>query len=150
MTTVHTRLSILSDISQLHPRLRKEDRDEVMAMGLNPRTALMGGYLNGECHTGLYGDTVICMYGVVPETNGGRVWMLSCEDIERHGLSVSRITRKEIKRFSSQYPQIYNVVDTRNTMTIKWLKWLGFSFGATHLIGSSNQPFKEFVLWQCN
>ena len=117
-------------------------------MEWRPRTAIMYGYLHGECYSAFYGDKILCMYGVVPEDNGGRIWMLSCEGIEKHALPVSRITRGEIKRFLSQYKQLYNIVDERNQITIRWLDWLGFKFGATHIIGSSKKPFKEFVACQ--
>lgn len=147
MTKIHTRLSILPDVSRLQAALRKPDLDEITAQEYRPRTALMFGYLHGECYTALAGSKVLCMYGVVPEPEGGRIWMLSCDGIEKYGLGVSRITRGEIKRFLSQYRYIYNIVDERNQVTIRWLKWLGFKFGSTHLIGPSRQPFKEFTQW---
>tara|TARA_R100000654_G_scaffold19787_1_gene40239 strand:- start:19 stop:471 length:453 start_codon:yes stop_codon:yes gene_type:complete len=142
-----TRRSILPDITQLHPNLRESDVLELEAMSVKPRTALTHGYLNGECHTGMCEDTVICMYGVVPDKHGARIWMLSREGIEKHALPVSRITRGEVKRFSQKHTVLYNVVDERNKIIIRWLKWLGFKFGARYLIGTNKHSFKEFHLW---
>ena len=91
-------------------------------------------------------DTVICMYGVVPEKSGGRIWMLSRKGIEKYALPVSRIARSEIKRFIEDYSMIYNIVDERNKIVLRWLKWLGFQFGARYLIGPDKNSFKEFYL----
>jgi hypothetical protein len=144
---VWVRPSILQDITKLNPNFRKEDKDEVKALGIRPRTALMQGYLNGPCFTGLYEDSILCMYGVVPVGEDGRIWMLSSDLVLRHKMAICRISRREVNRFKLNYRVLFNVVDERNELTMKWLKWLGFSFGATHLIGKNKQSFKEFSLW---
>lgn len=147
-STCWVRHSILSDITRLHPLLRQEDREEVRAIGIRPRTALMQGYLNGPCFTGMYEDSLLCMYGVVPEGDKGRIWMLSSTLADNYPISICRISRREVDKLRLNYSVLFNVVDERNELTIKWLTWLGFSFGATHIIGKHKQPFKEFSLWQ--
>ena len=88
------------------------------------------------------------MYGVIPEDNGGRIWMLSSKNIRGHARSVCKISRKEINRLKAEYKMLYNIVDYRNKLTIKWLSWLGFQFGANYFIGPDKHHFKEFHLWQ--
>jgi hypothetical protein len=121
--------------------------DEVQALGVRPRTALMQGYLNGPCFTGLCEDSILCMYGVVPDGTKGRIWMLSSTLAANYPISICRISRRELDKLKVNYSMLFNVVDERNELTIKWLTWLGFSFGATHLIGKNKQSFKEFSLW---
>ena len=137
-----TRPTILPDISKLHPVLRDPDRLEVEALGSNPRTALIFGYLNGPCFTGLVDEEVLCIFGVVKEGRGGRIWMLSSRNIEGHARAVCRLSIREVRKFKQDYRVLFNIVDERNTMTIKWLDWLGFQFGKSHTINSHS--FKEF------
>jgi len=145
--TVSLRRSILPDITQLHPHLREQDLKELEALDIKPRTSLMYGYLHGECFTVMCEDTVLCMYGVVPKKTGGRIWMLSRKGIERFALPITRLAKTEIERMSNQYSQLYNIVDERNKIVLRWLKMLGFKFGPRYIIGPNKHSFKEFHLW---
>jgi len=147
MSRYTTRQSILPDISKLHRRLRKPDQAELEALNLTPRSALTHGYTNGRCFTGLVESSIICMYGVVQEGKDGRIWMLSSSEIDDHKFGLCRHSKRIVDELKLEYRMLFNVVDERNEMTIKWLQWLGFTLGKTHQIGTHRQPFKEFYIW---
>lgn len=57
---------------------------------------------------------------------------------------------KQAKNFieDRHEPYLWNVVDKRNTLHIKLLKFLGFTFHEELLFGPNNLPFIKFDRWQ--
>jgi len=131
--------------------MRKEDRDEVLAAsGLSPHKALMNGYvLSTECFTiieqgsglplGMFG------YRIIEKGLLGTVWMLATDRLVEHRWSFLRGSRKRIDYMQSRVPLLYNTVDVRNDVHIKWLHWLGFRFVRVIKAGKAQLPFAEFV-----
>ena len=146
MTRYEIRPTIIPDIQKLSKNLRSQDREEIRKLGAKPRSALMQGYLHGECYTGLFNKQVLTVFGVVPEGTSGRVWMLCSPEINSHLLTISRESLKQIRHFSTQYKMLFNIVDEANDLTIRWLRGLGFQFGNTIPIGPEGHNFKEFYL----
>ena len=96
----------------------------------------------------LYGDTV---YFDVPngKTAGlagvqeeGKIWMLCTDAIHDAPLTFAR----EAKRFvdARTEPLLWNIVDERNRVHLKLLKFLGFKFLRKKLHGPNNLSFIEF------
>jgi hypothetical protein len=51
-----------------------------------------------------------------------------------------------IRKVTEGYDVVYNNIDKRNTLHIKWLKWLEFSFiKEMPQYGHEKRPFLEFV-----
>lgn len=140
------RSTIIPDVQLLSRNLRKQDKEEVRKLGSNPRSALMQGYLLGECYTGLHGGDVLAIFGVVPVGPHGRIWMLCSPLINKHLVTISRESRAQVQHFAAQYRSLFNIVDQENTLTMRWLKGLGFTIGDTVQIGPNGHNFKEFYL----
>jgi len=91
-----------------------------------------------------------CCYFTVPngETAGivgiidDKIWMLCTPAIHQYPLAFAR----EAKHFidSRTEPYLWNVVDKRNTVHIKLLKFLGFNFHEELLFGPNNLTFIRF------
>ena len=124
--------------------LRAEDRREcIEGHGIVPNIDIPLATLNG-----------FCRYFEVPsgETAGlvgihkDKIWMLCTPAIERYPLTFAR----EAKRFidSRDEPYLWNVVDKRNTVHIKLLRFLGFTFHEEILFGPNNLPFIRFSKWR--
>ena len=71
-----------------------------------------------------------------------QIWMLCTPVIHQYPLTFAR----EAKRFidSRTEPYLWNVVDKRNTVHIKLLKFLGFTLHEELLFGPNNLPFIRF------
>tara|TARA_X000000368_G_scaffold408685_1_gene389626 strand:+ start:5867 stop:6325 length:459 start_codon:yes stop_codon:yes gene_type:complete len=122
--------------------LRPEDRREVEeGHGTNPL-----GYLIREAQRGT------CVYFTVPngKTAGmagvedeGVVWMLCTPVIHDYPITFAR----EAKRFidSRQEELLWNIVDERNTVHLKLLKFLGFKFLRRIVHGPNKLSFIEFA-----
>ena len=72
----------------------------------------------------------------------GDIWMLCTPDIHRYPITFAR----EAKRYvdSREEPLLWNIVDSRNTVHLKLLKFLGFKFLRKLKHGPNNITFIEF------
>jgi hypothetical protein len=80
--------------------------------------------------------------GLAGVGDAGQIWMLCTPEIERYPITFAR----EAKRFvdSREEPLLWNIVDCRNTVHLKLLKFLGFKFLRIVKNGPYQLPFIEF------
>ena len=80
--------------------------------------------------------------GLAGVGDDGAIWMLCTPEIERYPITFAR----EAKRYvdSREEPLLWNIVDCRNTVHLKLLKFLGFTFLRKFEYGPNNLPFIEF------
>jgi hypothetical protein len=141
----------VADAVALAPRLREADRRECIAnTGITPEFILPHSVAtpgstwaleaNGEC-IGLFGvDTV---FG---HPQFGIIWMVTSDEILKHRRQLLRDTPVLLDKIHQTYPLLGNHVDARNTVHIRWLKWLGFSMlRVLPEFGAERRPFIEFA-----
>ena len=86
------------------------------------------------------------MFGVQGQIGkDAAVWMLASKDIEKVTIPFLRQNKAVINFINQLHPVLHNVVDARNTLHLKWLKWCGFTFINKQNIGYENKPFYSFV-----
>lgn len=141
-----------SDIDYIAPRLRKPDLQEIKALGdLSPRDALTLSYFGSKpkCYTAIGSGVPVAMFGVVPfEENErwGSIWLLGTDDItDKVPIPFLKWTKRFFPILMEPYDMVCNIVDKRNEVHIKWIKWLGFSFVRELQHGPENRTFYEFV-----
>ena len=80
--------------------------------------------------------------GLAGVGDGGVIWMLCTPDIHRYPITFAR----EAKRYvdNRKEPLLWNIVDCRNTVHLKLLKFLGFKFLRKVRNGPNNLEFIEF------
>lgn len=141
--------SVPGDVEYLGARMRQADADEVMAhSGRQPGEALQLGFEHSTaCRTGFYKDEPMLMFGAsYVDDNVGMVWMLGSDLITKAWVPVLRQSRGWLQELHDEFDLLFNYVDARNTVHIKWLKWLGFSFINLHPeFGVGRLPFYEIV-----
>jgi len=131
--------------------LRPADKAEVYAAaGIQPFDALFQGLQNSDLPVvgADENDIPVAMGGVcsTEEPLAGLVWMLATTDIEKHKISFLRQSRDLVMGWHDRYPVLFNAVDERNELHIKWLRWLGFTFiRRIPEHGFEKRPFLEFV-----
>ena len=121
--------------------LRPDDRREVEeGHGLNPLVELVLEAKNGSSvyFTVPNGKTA----GMAGVGYGGAIWMLTTPAIHEYPITFAR----EAKRFvdTRTEPLLWNIVDERNKVHLKLLKFLGFKFLRKKLHGPNNLYFIEF------
>ena len=126
---------------QVASQLRQADLEEcVEGHGIVPIIDIPLASLSGTCVSFNVPDGRIA--GLAGIHEGGQIWMLTTaaiEDFPHHFV-------REAKRFIDKRPEPYlwNIVDKRNTIHIKLLKFLGFSLHEEILYGPNNLPFIRF------
>ena len=139
------RKSIIKDVDFLAPRLRFEDKREILdGVGLTPHQALLRSYDCSEiCLTMLdKKDVPLGMFGVSAD---GAIWLLATPDIKKVRYTFLRRNREVVNLLNHKYRILWNYVDSRNDLHIKWLKWCGFKFLRKINYGVNQKPFYEFI-----
>jgi len=145
----HFRLSTLDDIKYLAPRLRFEDKREILSnSGLTPYEALYFSYIHSDISFTVVNkkNEPVAIFGVNDVGNNvGAIWLLATNDLATAQISFLRQCRDVVKVFNTKYKILWNFVDCRNSLHIKWLKWCGFKFINKQKYGVLNEPFYEFI-----
>ena len=121
--------------------LRFEDHREVVeGHGHDPMVVLPEAVSRGFCvyFTVPNGKTA----GMAGIHSNGAIWMLCTPAIEEYPITFAR----EAKRFIDSRPEklLFNIVDARNVVHVKLLRFLGFKFLRVIEHGPNNLPFIEF------
>ena len=138
------RVSTIQDVEYIAPRLKYEDKREIDAnTGNTPYNALLKGFFQSEvCFTLIGNGEPIGMFGV---TEDGGVWLLVTDGIKKHKIKFIKESKKVIEFLTTKYRKLWNYVDVRNTLHIKWLKSCGFIFLRKVPFGKYKLPFYEFI-----
>lgn len=149
---ITVRRSIIPDVATLAKTLRPEDEAEVRAAaGIAPFRALMLGYTTStECFT-IYEEETgrpVGMFGhrIVEKNVCASIWLLASTHLVQHKWKFLRESRRWLDHIHSQTPLLFNVVDQRNTLHLRWIEWLGFKFiRVIPDYGTEKRPFVEFA-----
>ena len=138
------------DASRMAPRMRQADIDEIRASsGLNHYEGLQQSVkASVECYTAWIGNSPIAIFGISATDNESIacIWMLGTDIIKEHRIEFLRKSREWVDEFQNTYSVLFNNIDARNTVHIKWLQWLGFTFiNQFPEYGAELRPFYQFV-----
>ena len=133
----------------------KRDCDECWAAGhRTPRQAITESLAaTPDAKVGLYKGRIVCMYGIAEISilsNIGIPWLLGTDEIEDHSKYFLRQNRYYMNQIKKKYAFMFNFVDARNTVAIRWLKWLGFSVYGAKPFGPDDMPFHRFEMGDMN
>ena len=88
----------------------------------------------------------IGIFGVDDVGNGvGGIWLLATKDLATIKIAFLKQCREVVKVLNQKYKILWNYVDCRNEVHIKWLKWCGFKFLRKTNYGVLQKPFYEFI-----
>lgn len=155
MKPTFNRRATLADAYSIAPRLRKADRDEVLAaIGIDPILALPAAVQEGRdvWVAGLEEDGIPeIIWGIDPiehpdDFTAGTIWLLSTDRIYEFPVEFVQNTRRLLDEAHKEYELLMNFIDARNTRHQKWLKWMGFAgLRRIEKFGAQSLPFIEFA-----
>ena len=121
--------------------LRPEDRREIEeGHGLDPFTTLVAKAQEGSCvYFNVPNGKTAGMAGVEDD---GCIWKLTTKAIYEYPLTFARESKRFVERHSNK--TLWNIIDKRNAVHLKLLKFLGFKFLRTVHHGPNQLPFIEF------
>ena len=131
-------------------RLRAPDLQEVVSRGSKPLDAIVKGYVYGDRTVTILADgDPICIYGAVStgrSPKSASVWMLGTDGVYTHRSQFIKESRERVQDLIKDYEVVWNYVDSRNHLHVRWLRWLGFSFiRSTTEVSVDGTPYYEFV-----
>ena len=147
----YLRETTTDDIDFLAPNLRQADRNECLAAtGCEPHNVMLEGLKQGEKTLTMVAPTGIPvgLLGVGKSIieDAGAIWLVATDDIEKYQMTFLRHSKRVLKELQQDYLALHNYVDARNSLHIKWLKWMGFKFiNKFDRFGVEQRPFYEFV-----
>ena len=88
-------------------------------------------------------NEVYCIWGIEDDGVLDRViWMLCTKKVEEHPIAFLRYCKTYLKDLLDTKPLMWNYVWLGNELHVKWLKWMGATFGETTTI--NGEPFQYF------
>lgn len=145
---INIRAATLDDARYLGSRLRQQDREEVKAShGVTGEEAVLLSFQRAVVSYVVELDgQVICLFGVTQALTGGYPWLLGTDAMEQLPVTFFRTSRTFIDAFVQQFGYLENYVDARNTLSIQWLRWLGFTIYQPAPYGIEQKLFHKFTL----
>jgi len=90
------------------------------------------------------------MFGVTPLdilAGTGSPWLLAATQLGSHYVAFIRLSKVYLEKQLDVFPHLVNFIDARNTLPVRWLKWLGFRFDPKPVpYGPYGMPFYRFEL----
>ena len=131
--------------------MRQADADEVWASNHHtPLESMMKGWEMSDFSTVVMGDgEPLVMIGLVKRdmlTGSGVVWMLGANKSLKYKKEFFRQTKPVIDEMLTICPRLCNMVHSKNTVSIQWLKWLGFTIDDPTPYGPVGELFHRFHL----
>ena len=115
-------------------------REVVEGHGHDPLNALVVGVQNCESDYFTNPDDEIC--GIAGVYTGGQIWMLCTPAIYDYPHTFAREARRYVNARKEKL--LWNIVDERNKVHIKLLRFLGFKFLRKFPYGPNKLSFIEF------
>lgn len=116
------------DIDQVVPHLSPDELSRFHLAGLAPRDALKR-ILDVQTYTGLVSGKVACMFGIRFSENIGEyptLWLIKTPVLVGRNVRFLRQNQRFIKWAVSQFGPLESCVSKGNTISKRWLEWLGF------------------------
>jgi len=120
------------DAVDLYEDLREEDMLEILGLMHHPRDAVIMSY---ACSTKCYSvkdemNNLYCSFGVahINGTNIGSAWLLGTRRLPSIKKFFLKHSKERMEGLLDGFDYLTNFVMKSNTLSYRWLKWLGAEF----------------------
>lgn len=140
------------DAARIAPLLRSIDKVEIGSVSpLYPELAILRSILASPgCRIGETLEGVpICIWGVHKRNDSelrvGEIWLVGTPLVYEYSRAFLVESKNILKELEENYDLLYNYIHAENSLHIRWLQWLGFSFLKRHeRFGLQGLPFYQF------
>lgn len=149
MSCVSIRPGTVADAISLAPRLRDDDREELLlSQGDDLEKTLKDSVESSyECFAAELDGKVIALWGIalVPEKGWGIPWMLGSPESTQFPLKLVSIGKEAVSRWEPLCDVMTNLTYQGNVVHHRWLERIGFQFAPQEIpVGDSQAPFRQF------
>lgn len=91
----------------------------------------------------------VAIFGVTPMKGPMRVgviWLLGTTEFHKYTRKFARYCKEVFKELIKGYGYVFNYVHNENTVSIEWLKWLGFQIHDGRPLGHKGAIFHKFEM----
>jgi len=146
------REATVEDCAYVSERLRNQDKQEIQAVrgSTDYLSVLLGAFeQSSHCFCIENKGMPIVIYGVVPDPNCptvGIIWMAATWDLNQIDCWFMQNFEEVMAPLENlPHKTLWNLIDTRNKVKIKWLERCGFESGPTHPeFGPEKRAFQMF------
>jgi len=124
------------DVLELATHLRQQDIDEIRGLGEDPAKACIISHGHSKkAFTMRSKETndLICCFGIGDSAtvDVGMIWCLGTDLVENVSVTFLRNCKTWITHLLMGYDYAYNLVSKSNTVSRRWLQWIGAEFSST-------------------
>ena len=120
------------DAADLYEDLREEDMLEILGLMHHPRDAVYMSYASSsKCYSVKdEWNNLYCSFGVTPikDTNIGSAWLLGTRRLPSIKKFFLQNSKERMQELLKGFDYLTNFVMRSNTLSIRWLEWLGAEF----------------------
>ena len=130
-------------------RLRRADRQEVLATGSTPEIALeWSRRLSDHAWTGLIDGVPAMLFGCGSSlvSTAAEVWALGTDECTKAPREMLIYGRKMLRKMLDIFPEMQNYCDARYLAAHRWLKKLGFTVHPAEPHGPNGEPFCKITV----
>ena len=139
-------------LDHISANMRKSDVEEVHASSAIPVSEILPRSVSISTHGWVVtsdktGNPILVM-GAAPTAlpRVGAAWLLGTDEIRSEALSVARHTKTYVDAMQEDYDLLWNYVDARNELSMRWLQWAGFRLVSFHPFhGREQRAFHTFA-----
>ena len=137
-------------IASIAENMREADRREVWAGARHtPDEALRESLRHSElAWTCLVEGVPAFMWGVGRIGSlisvKGAPWLLGTDDVLKIHREFLRQSRAYVEQMHRRFPELENYVHAENKLSIRWLKWCGFTLDIVEPVNINNEVFFRF------
>jgi len=120
------------DAVDLYEDLREEDMLEILGLMSHPRDAVYMSYAtSSKCYSVKDEmNNLYCSFGVaaINGTNIGSAWLLGTRRLPKIKKFFLKHSKEKVEELLNGFDYLTNFVMRTNTLSIRWLEWLGAEF----------------------
>lgn len=139
-------------VAELARTMRAADRAEIAACGVpDPANALQWSLDRATwAYCALVDGEVAAIFGIAPYGSlvggTGVPWLLGSDLLQKHRKAFLRLAPHYIELMRMVHPKLLNIVDSRNTLAVRWLRHAGFTVHPASFVMPSGVLFHVFEL----
>lgn len=135
--------------------MRAADALECKLMsGTSPIDALKNGAKFSHYCSVVVIDNIPCaVAGLVVVNMLGGVgvpWLLATDDAVKNRRVFIKNCKQGVQDMLKICPNLMNLVHAENKLSIRWLKWMGFTIMPSEPVGKDGAPFHKFYIGDCH
>jgi hypothetical protein len=127
----YIRETVPQDVTDLAANLRDQDTEEILGLGVKPADAIKYSFANSKRQHCMRtnDEKLVCCFGVGDGPNNtGVIWCLGTPFVKNVHHTFLKHSKEWLNYLMDGYFYVYNMISESNTVSMRWLQWLGAEF----------------------